>query len=280
MTYFIIVNKMPFKEIIISEIEKTMNDYNKIYNIDYKFKTFDDYDKNFIKEINKKSNNKNIYFLNIKHNQNKNSILRKIKTNNKNSKIILTTKDNLKYLIDQEKYAYKILSENNTLKFRKSIYDIIKTFNIYNEKLLKLNVKENNVLHIINIDDIISITKNEFNKLSTIKTNNYTITTELDYTYLKEKLPNNFKDIYNKKIVNTDYIDDKILKQNLVVVSKHTRKIYDKNYKKTVVEKFKSGKLNKTDLKNMGIPLSTFRYWLKNYKDKNGLNIKIEIENK
>ena len=72
MIEFIIINQMPFKEIIISEIEKGMNDFNKIYNKDYKIKTFNDYNKSFINEINKKSSNKKIYILNMKYGKTKN----------------------------------------------------------------------------------------------------------------------------------------------------------------------------------------------------------------
>jgi len=282
MIDFIVVNKMPFKEIIISEIEKCMNDYNKIYNKDYKIKKFDDYNKSFTNEINKKCLNQKIYILNISFDKikNKHLLLRKIKSNNKNTHIIITSKDNIDFLTELYKYSSKIFSETNTIKLRESIYEFIKNINTYNDVLLKLNIKENNVLHIINIDDIISISKNNINKLLTIKTNHLTLTTQLDYLYLKQKLPKNFKDIENQKIINTDYFDNKILEKNLIVVSKHTRRTYKESYKKNIVIKYENKIITKSDLKQLGIPLSTFKNWLKKYGSNSNLNIKIEISNK
>ena len=281
MIDFIIVNQMPFKEIIISEIEKGMNDFSKIYNKDYKIKSFNNYNQSFINEINKKSSNKKIYILNIKYNKTKNkcSILRKIKNNSKNSKIFVTSKDDLHLFSNLYKYIDKILSETNTLKLRENIYEIIRNFNTYNKILLKLNIKSNGILHIINIDDIISINKNIGNNLLTVKTKYLTLNTQLDYEYLKNNLPNNFKDIENVKIVNIEYVNN-TLNNNLIVVKNHTRKSYEENYKREQVEKYIKNEITKDDIKKLGIPSSTFRNWLKIYNNDKNLNIKIEIDNK
>ncbi|MBQ7141057.1 MAG: hypothetical protein IJO32_06110 [Bacilli bacterium] len=278
MIEFIIINQIPFKEIIISEIEKGMNDFNKIYNKDYKIKTFNNYNQSFINEINKKSSNKKIYILNMKYNKTKNIYLtlRKI-CNNKKARIIITTKDEL-YLFDNLfKYIDKILSETNTLKLRKGIYEIIKNLNMYNSTLSKLSIKLNDILYTVNIDDIISISKNIGNNLLTVKTEHLTLNTQLDYEYLKDNLPNNFKNIENIKIVNTEYTNN-TLNNNLIVVKNHTRKSYKENYKIDQVRKYINREITINDIKTMGIPYSTFRNWLKIYGNNKNLNIKIEIE--
>ena len=278
MIEFIIINQIPFKEIIISEIEKGMNDFNKIYNKDYKIKTFNNYNQSFINEINKKSSNKKIYILNMKYNKTKNIYLtlRKI-CNNKKARIIITTKDEL-YLFDNLfKYIDKILSETNTLKLRKGIYEIIKNLNMYNSTLSKLSIKLNDILYTVNIDDIISISKNIGNNLLTVKTEHLTLNTQLDYEYLKDNLPNNFKNIENIKIVNTEYTNN-TLNNNLIVVKNHTRKSYKENYKIDQVRKYINREITINDIKTMGIHYSTFRNWLKIYGNNKNLNIKIEIE--
>ena len=83
MLEFIIVNKMPFKEIIISEIEKCMNDFNKVYNQDYKIRKFESYSERFKRLINKASDKRKIFILKMSDNfpENKFSILRQIKNN-------------------------------------------------------------------------------------------------------------------------------------------------------------------------------------------------------
>lgn len=279
MIEFIIVNKSPYKDIIVTNIIECMYDYNKILNKDYKIKCYDKYNKSFENSINKSAMNNKIYFLNISCNtpENKNKILQKI-YDKSNTQIILTTKNNIDYFSYLSKYTFDIISEKDSKKFGKSIYKIIKIFNTYNNELLKLNIKENGVLHIINVDDIISINKTHINNLLLIKTKYFEITTQLDYTYLKNNLPSNFKNVNNVKIINTDYEDPQIINKNTIIVSQHTRNNYSNINKEDLIKKYKNGKITLNDIRNLNIKIPTFYGWLRKYNQKNKIDVKINIE--
>ncbi len=278
MLEFIIVNKMPFKEIIISEIEKCMNDFNKVYNQDYKIRKFESYSERFKRLINKASDKRKIFILKMSDNfpENKFSILRQIKNNFQNSEIIITSINDIEELIVLSSYIFKIMKETQTNKLRSQIYDAIKDLNTYNEKLLKLNILEKGRLHTIDIDDIYYIEK--IGKALLVETKYYTINSYLNYEYLKEKLPNNFKDIGNLKLINTDYIDEKKYTSNTIVVSTHTRTRYKKEFIMEKVRQYENGIITLKDIEKYNINKTTFNRWLKKYGNNKKININIKVE--
>ena len=278
MLEFIVVNKIPFKEIIISEIEKCMNDFNKIYNQDYKIKKFENYNQTFRNYIKKSSKKKKIFILKMSDNtpEDKCSILRQIKNNFTNSEIIVTCLNNKEDIIGLSAYTFKIMEENQTNKLRDQIYETIKDLNTYNENLLKLNIIENNILHIIDIDDIYYI--EHIGKTLLIETKYYSINSYLNYEYLKNKLPNNFKDIGGLKLINTDYIDEKKYISNVIEVSAHKRIRHKKDFIIEKVRQYENGILTLQDIEKYNINKVTFNRWLKKYGNNKKINIDVKVE--
>lgn len=275
MIEFIVVNKLPFKEITIAEIEECMNDFNKVYKKDYTYKTFDDYDDLFNKEIEKKSKKHKIYILGMSENKtkNKNEILRKIKSRNENAEIIIISKDNLSYL---SKYVFKIITLNSICKLKKDLKKILRTLNSYNDKFLKIEFNINSIKYSIYTDDIKKIEKIVPEKIIVIETvNKEKFNVLVDYEYLKNKLPNNFVSIGDNILVNTDYNDSHIENKNIICVAPHTRINLSEKEKYQIVQDFNTNKINKSDLDKLNIKWETFQNWRQKFSNKE-ISIKIK----